>query len=163
LLTNDLPKVPAQDAALWERIHLIPFDIRFVDHPTADNERQADHNLPDKLRAEASGILSWLVRGCLQWQKNGITRPDTVQCATNAYRKDEDHLENFLSDRCVRGDSFKVQAKLFYRAYCLWCEEMGLKSISGISFGKNMQALFDSARLNNRHVFYLGIGLLDEE
>ncbi len=62
LLTNNRPKAPAGDDALWDRTHLIPFNVRFVDDPHAPNERPADHDLPEKLKAELSGILAWMVR-----------------------------------------------------------------------------------------------------
>jgi putative DNA primase/helicase len=66
LLTNHRPNCPAGDYALWQRIHLIPFTLSFVDRPEKENERKADTELPHKLKSEGSGILAWLVRGCLE-------------------------------------------------------------------------------------------------
>src|SRR5581483_2759319 len=66
VLTNHKPHAPADDDALWSRVLLIPFELRFVDNPTAENEREADKRLKDRLKEEAPGILAWLVRGCLQ-------------------------------------------------------------------------------------------------
>lgn len=72
LLTNHKPKADPSDYALWQRVHLIPFTLSFVDNPTGPNERRRDPYLAERLRAEASGILAWLVRGCLAWQRDGL-------------------------------------------------------------------------------------------
>lgn len=75
---------------------MIPFNIRFVDNPKSDNEKQADHNLLEKLKAEAPGILAWLVRGCIAWQKEGLNQPDIVKAATREYQQEEDLIERFF-------------------------------------------------------------------
>ncbi|MBM4337991.1 MAG: DNA primase [Deltaproteobacteria bacterium] len=161
LLTNDRPQAPASDAALWERIHLIPFNIRFVDDPRGPNEKKADHDLLQKLKMEASGVLSWMVKGCLIWQREGLKPPETVLGATREYRKEEDLIERFISDRCLTGPTYETQAGALYKIYQSWASEMGLKPMTGIRFGKEMQTRFNSYQ--KRHVFYVGIGLLDGE
>jgi len=159
LLTNERPQATASDAALWERILLIPFNIRFVDNPKSDNEKQADHNLLEKLKAEAPGILAWLVRGCIAWQKEGLNQPDIVKAATREYQQEEDLIERFLNDRCLIGDSYEVQHKVLYSTYRTWAEENGLKPISGIKFGTEIQKRFDSYK--KRYIYYIGIELSD--
>ncbi|MGB5217571.1 MAG: phage/plasmid primase, P4 family [Smithella sp.] len=159
LLTNERPQATASDAALWERILLIPFNIRFVDNPSGTNERPADHDLLDKLKAEAPGILAWLARGCLAWQKEGLNPPEIVRAATREYRKEEDLIERFLDDRCVRGENYETQAGTLYKVYQNWADEMGLKPMTGIKFGTEIQKRFDSYQ--KRHVFYMGIGLMN--
>lgn len=160
LLTNEKPQAPAHDAALWERIFLVPFAVRFVDNPEKANEYPADHDLLEKLKKEASGVLSWLVRGCLAWQQEGLNPPEAVKAATREYRQDEDLVERFLSDKCLAGPAYEVRAGVLYHAYQGWADEMGLRPVSGIKFGKEMQSRFDSYR--KRHVFYIGIGLMTE-
>jgi putative DNA primase/helicase len=159
LLTNERPQATASDAALWERILLIPFDVRFVDNPKGQNERKADHELLDKLKLEAPGILAWLVRGCLLWQRDGLNPPDCVKAATREYQKEEDLIERFLNDRCLIGPTYEIQAGILYKIYQTWADEMGLKPMTGIRFGKEILQRFDSYQ--KRHVFYIGLGLLD--
>lgn len=158
LLTNDRPQAPAGDEALWERINLIPFNVRFVDNPWEKNERPADHDLLEKLKGEASGILSWLVRGCLAWQREGLKPPETVLVATKEYRVGEDMIEQFLSDRCLTGTDHKAQAGPLYTAYLVWSSEMGIEPMKGIRFAKEIASRFEKDE-SGRHVFYLGIGL----
>jgi len=162
LLTNHKPRVPANDYSTWERIHLIPFKLSFVDEPRKDFERQRDPDLLDKLKAEAPGISAWLVRGCLEWTYQRLNPPDTVKAATADYRKDEDILGHFISDRCVLvKDLVKgVKAAELYKAHQKWCEEMGYKPMDGIRFGKEMKKRFDWKK--GQCVYYMGIKLLNE-
>jgi putative DNA primase/helicase len=64
LATNAKPQVRYDSEGFWRRVHLIPFTQSFVG--------REDKTLKDRLRAEASGILNWLVRGCLAWQSEGL-------------------------------------------------------------------------------------------
>ena len=96
LASNHLPAVAGTDHAIWRRILLVPFEVTF----TAD---QQDPRLGKKLEAEAPGILTWMVQGCLDWQANGLTIPDRVKTATDGYRAQEDHVGRFLADCTTNG------------------------------------------------------------
>ncbi|UCF91073.1 MAG: DNA primase [Desulfobacterales bacterium] len=157
LLTNHKPHANTDDYALWNRVLLIPFTLSFVDEPTAANERKKDGDLADKLKAEASGILAWLVRGCLEYQRIGLSPPESIKAATREYQQDEDILGHFIEDCCILGDNLEVKAGDLYQAYVKWCGEMGHKAMSGTRFGREMKRRFDSYKPN--YVFYIGIGL----
>jgi putative DNA primase/helicase len=89
LLTNNLPKVAAAADAFWSRLHLVDLHVSFVADPDPNDEfqRQMDTNLPHKLEEEKSGILSWLVRGCLEYQRQGgLHPPASVREAVVKYR-----------------------------------------------------------------------------
>jgi len=108
LLTNFKPRIGADNAA-WDRLRLIPFSLRFVDTPKAPNERKKDTALDEKLLQEASGILAWLVQGCLDTLKNGLNPPKIVTEAVEEYRLDEDIVQQFIDERCYLGTGYKVQ------------------------------------------------------
>ena len=103
LLTNNAPHVSADDTAFWARCLVIPYHLSFVENPVEPFERKADPDLPEKLRQEASGILAWLVRGCLIWQRDGLNPPEVVRAAVADYRRDEDLLGDFV-DECLEAD-----------------------------------------------------------
>ena len=162
LLTNHLPRADADDPALWSRILIIKFEERFVKNPDPSNphEHQADLHLLDKLKQEASGILAWLVRGCLAWQQEGLNPPEQVKMALRAYHKDEDLLASFIDDCCKCGPDLDVQAGKLYSTYQEWCHRTGLKSASMVWFGKRIKERFDSFRdPSSNLIFYSGIGL----
>ncbi len=54
LATNHKPTVRGTDHGIWRRLRLLPFTVSIPDG-------QADKSMPEKLRAEAPGILAWLV------------------------------------------------------------------------------------------------------
>ena len=65
LAFNHKPRVTDDSNGFWRRVRLIPFTARF-----SDSNR--DKDLPMKLKAEAAGILAWVVRACVLWQRLGL-------------------------------------------------------------------------------------------
>lgn len=162
LLTNHKPKADPDDFALWQRIHLIPFTQSFVDNPTRPDEKPRDPKLAEKLKAEAPGILAWMVRGCLEWQRQGLNPPASVLSATNDYRQDEDLLGQFLAECCVQAPHAWVKAGEIRKAYEGWCGENGHHPVSGYKFSKYLLARYDRDD-SSRHRSYLGVGLKVEQ
>jgi putative DNA primase/helicase len=113
LLTNHRPGAPADDYAFWQRVHLIPFSLSFVDNPAHSDERRRDPDLLNKLKQEAPGILAWLVRGNLYSRYRGLNPPDTVRDATEAYRAEEDSVGQFISARCHSNPEEKLERGRF--------------------------------------------------
>lgn len=129
LLTNHRPDVRGSDAGMWRRIRLVPFEITIADE-------EQDKQLPAKLLAEADGILSWAVAGCLRWQRGGLTEPLAVSLATAAYRAEQDAVADFLGDRCeLEGDASTSAADL-YDAYSKWCADNGEQPVTQRSLGQ---------------------------
>ncbi len=162
LLTNNKPHADAQDSAFWDRLCPLIFNIRFVDHPAAPNERQKDRTLGDALDMETSGILAWLVRGCLTWQRDGLIIPASVLLARREYRGEEDTLGQFLSECCVQSAQFSVKASRLYERYKEWTLENNLKAMNGTAFGLEMKKRFEQKRKNDGLV-YSGIALRASE
>ena len=158
LSTNHRPHTSADDYAFWKRALLIPFTLSFVEDPHEAHERKADPRLLEKLKAEASGILSWMVRGCLEWQRQGLNPPACVKMATQEYRQAEDLLKHFIDDKCVVGPRETVKASDLYAAYRQWCGEMGHAALNGTNFGTKMKGRFVSKR-EKSGMTYSGVGL----
>ncbi len=163
LMTNYKPHADARDDAFWPRACLIEFNMRFLEEPKAPNERHADLNLRDALQREQSGILAWLVRGCLAWQQQGLSIPPSIKLATDRYRQEEDKLLLFLQECCVTLPEASVKGQPLYDAYRKWSEDnqMG-RCINGREFGKEMKKRFEWGELRGR-ITYRGIGLLARE
>jgi putative DNA primase/helicase len=161
LLTNHKPHADAQDSAFWDRLRPIIFNIRFVDTPSAPNERQKDRTLSDSLDAEASGILAWLVQGCLAWQRAGLHIPASVLMARREYREEEDTLGHFLKACCILHALASVKASRLYERYKAWTTQNTLKAMNGNAFGLEIKKLFEQKRRNDGCV-YFGIGLPED-
>lgn len=111
---NHKPKIVDDSVAMWRRIQLIPFTQTF-------DVRNADKELAHKLRAEAPGILHWMVEGCIAWQAEGLPTPEAVENATIEYADESDHLKAFLEERCELGATFSVPKNDLRLAYDNWC------------------------------------------
>jgi len=163
LLTNNRPKIPAEDFAMWERMILFPFEVSFVDRePKNENEKWADPKLAKRLENILPNILAWMVRGCLEWQRAGrLKRPSVVRMAVKDYQRDEDNIGTFIEDCCVVGPEYKVGSSAVYSIFETWWP----KNISNrVPKHKWFGNLF-SKRFEKRKTpltTYFGVGLLDD-
>jgi len=128
LAANHKPEVRNNDEGIWRRIKLIPFE-EYI------KPAERDPRLMEKLRAELPGILAWAVRGCLEWQADGLATPAEVEAATASYREDMDRLGAFFEDCCLFGRQYRATARDLYGAYEGWCESNGERPMPQRSFG----------------------------
>jgi putative DNA primase/helicase len=119
LACNHKPRVRGTDHAIWRRIKLVPFNV--VIPP---DER--DRDLPNKLRSELPGILAWTIRGCLDWQTNGLGEPQAVANATSEYQCAEDLLTTFVMECCALEGDVRTRAADVLNAYINWGGERGM-------------------------------------
>jgi len=159
LMTNHLPHVASDDQAAWDRVRLIPFLLRFVETPTKPNERPRNKDLQKDLMGEASGILAWLVQGCIEWQAVGLDAPKKVMAATQAYRDDEDSLKLFFDERCVLQPTCEVLATDLYKEYVSWCGTYSEDPMKLQTFSKKIVAKFGQSNHKWNGSWYSGIGL----
>jgi len=162
LMTNSKPDVSDDDFAFWERVHLVPFELSFVERePEKDNERPADKYLRQNLLKEDSGILAWLVRGCLEWQRIGLEPPPVVIDATKEYRRNEDLLGHFLKDCCYEDPGTESTAAELYDRFRKWWEiNVSRKILSQKKFGGMMVKKFNRSKSGTYR--YFGVGLLPD-
>ena len=121
LVTNHKPTVRTQTRAIWRRIKLWPFD--FTVPPGTKDTR-----LPEKLKAEASGILNWLLAGCAEWVSAGrdCNPPEAIQAATVEYQHDEDVIADWLAERTEAAPE-RTAFKDLYDDYAKWATENDFK------------------------------------
>lgn len=94
IVGNHRPAIQNVDDAMRRRFNVLPFNHQ---------PRTADHGLKETLRREFPGILAWAVRGCLDWQANGLTRPAVVTEATDSYFLAQDSFAAWLDECCIVG------------------------------------------------------------
>jgi len=151
LAANHKPTVRGADHGIWRRIRLIPFTV------TIPNEAQ-DKQLTEKLLAELPGILAWAVRGCLEWQRNGLGEPLAVKEATAEYRDQQDVLAAFLSECCIEGQEFITRVKDLRPVYESWCKANGEHPQSQRRLGAALEDRGYKRYVNNG-TCYEGFGL----
>jgi len=128
LSTNHKPEIRGTDNAIWRRIRLIPWSVTI---PPAEQNKK----LPATLRREIAGILAWIVRGCLEWRREGLQAPDEVRRATGQYRAEMDVLAGFLAECCELDTGHWEYAKDLYECYKRWCDENGERPEPQRKFG----------------------------
>ncbi|MGQ3049868.1 MAG: phage/plasmid primase, P4 family [Niveispirillum sp.] len=142
---NEKPRIKGTERGIWRRQEVIDPKHIWRTEKDTDPDLQhlpmADMELDDKLRAEAQGILAWLVRGCLEWQKMKLCRPPRALAAIQAYRGENDRVMQFLQDCTERrdGHSSSVGQSELYRIYQMWCEESGSHPLAKDRFGAAMR------------------------
>jgi len=102
-----------------------------------------DRQLEAKLKEEWPAILGWMLDGCLDWQANGLVRPESVKAATEAYFADQDLFGQWLDESCdgEPGNSYKWEttAKLF-ESWSEFVMRAGEKPGSKKAFSEAMQS-----------------------
>jgi P4 family phage/plasmid primase-like protien len=160
LVSNYRPEVRGTDHGLWRRMRLIPFEEVF------EGDRK-DLAMKEKLLAEAPGVLAWMVRGCLAWQRDGMQTPGAVVTATAEYRSEQDVIGNFLAECCKTDQKlFRCKASALYQRFRSWVQgtgaAQGSEIMSQTRFGRTLTERGFERAVNNG-VWYLGVTLRQEE
>lgn len=128
LVTNHLPKVSGDDAAIWARLRVVPFLVVIPDE-------EQDPHLPEKLELELDAILAWAVAGWQAYQQHGLAEPDAVLAATADYHHDADALGRFISEECDTGPGHSALTESLHHAFSEWAAAEGLAPMSKRAFG----------------------------
>jgi len=104
--TNNLFDIESNDDGTWRRIRKCDFLSKFIDDgETYSEETQyvypKDKSLKDKLPTLAPVFASMLVKRA--FETNGVVEDcETVLNASNKYRKGQDHIAAFVSDKIIK-------------------------------------------------------------
>lgn len=128
MTTNELPKAKADDAPFWSRALIIKWPLSFVERPEQPYERPADKDLTEKIGAEAKGVLARMVRGSMEYLRDGLKIPDKVREWTREQRASWDDVGLFISEWCISEShqanpdnyTLKVSATDLHEAFCIW-------------------------------------------
>lgn len=130
---NQRPYVKDNTNGTWRRIRIIPFNVKIT-------EDSRDAGLPDRLRAEASGILNWLLEGCKLWQKEGLKMCADVKLATAEYKADMDIVTEFLNEYTIKGDyKHTISNTMLREQYNEWALIRGYKKLTPQTFSSKMR------------------------
>lgn len=125
MATNAKPDFRGADEGLWARVKLIPWERFFEEH-------ERDHTLTTTLKDEAQGILTWAVRGAIDWYERGLREPECVREATQEYRDSADVLGGFLDlldngGWLVPSEDGNLPAEWALKLYKVWAEVQGFE------------------------------------
>jgi putative DNA primase/helicase len=157
--SNHKPKIYSTDYSIWRRVQIIPFTRTFT-------ENEKDPLLPNKLSSELSGILNWAIRGCLDWQENGLNPPSVVANAVNQYRTDMDVIGSWIEENCEVGTHTEEALPILYENYKRWAEDSKEHLFSKREFSQKLKdkqfTLMQTTRnrpVRHKAWYFLGIRL----
>ena len=156
LATNHRPHT-GDDAAVWRRLRLIPFHVRFWQRDKGESgppELEANKQLTGLLLRENSGILAWLVRACLEYLRDGLGQPPAVTMATEDYREDEDFNELWFDECCTIHTSYETAGALAQQCYRRWCDANGRPPQWGNAFAKWLAGKPGIVRVKRGGIYY---------
>ena len=143
LLTNHLPRFSTNEKAVWARVRRIVFENFFWDGEGQEPRghwQPVDLDLGRKLKAEAEGVLAWLIEGAVEYFTKGFPEYAEAVNSLNATREDHDPVGDFLGTCAVREDGARTTAKDLYAAYVNYAAENGKDPESLRAFGLAMSA-----------------------
>jgi len=143
---NHRPVVRGSDNAIWNRLHLVPFDVTI---PKADQVPRYHESL---IEAEGEAILAWAVEGAKRWwHTKGLGKPDEITNAVSGWRKESNPLREFAKDHLVfeadvKPDElpeggYKTPIADLWKAYMAYCEENHQKALIRDDFNEQIEAL----------------------
>jgi putative DNA primase/helicase len=142
LVTNPKPRIVGTTEAIWDKIHFVAWNRYF-------RLEERDTQLQEKLNAEGSGILNWLIEGCLEWQKQGLALPASMREDTEAYRQEQDVVGRFISEECMVDENFTSPKKRTYDCFKEWAEDAGEHyTMTQVEFNEKMVCKFPEGRSN---------------
>ena len=159
LFTNYKPRIVGTDEGIWDKVIFVPFKRYF-----APEER--DRGLLEKLKEELPGILQWAIRGCLEWQKQGLNVPESLKQATEDYRREQNVLGHFVEDELIENDKLKAACGQMYEHYKGWADKNGEYQMTATEFKERMEQRYGEPKRTSAGKFWMGVGikkLLSEE
>lgn len=104
--TNNLFEIDSNDDGTWRRIRKVDFVSKFIDEGEYHTDDTPyiyikDKSLKEKLPLFAPVFASMLVKRAFETE--GVVKDcDTVMAASNKYRKGQDHIAEFVSEKIVK-------------------------------------------------------------
>lgn len=134
LHTNFLPACSDMSVFDSGRVLVIPFERHFA-------PEEQDRHLKDELRTpeNRSGVLNWLLDGLRAYRERGLTPPQPVRDAVEAYRADSDTVSIFIEERLEKDPSGEEISSTVYAVFQEWCQENGRKPLGKQKFNRALE------------------------
>jgi len=141
IATNFLPKVTADDNAIWRRAKTIHMGTEF-----GSNGREEVLGYADVLAKERDGILNWLLQGLNAYRLRGLDEPDAVTKDIENYRLDVDSVACFIRDRVeegvlIRAPEFEIRSATLRTMFDQYCTEQHQPVLGARRYQNRLKAL----------------------
>ena len=143
---NQLPRAELT-FGFFRRLIIVPFDVTIP-------QNEMDKHLADKLRAELSGILNWVLRAWVELMKRGeFTLSESCENALENYKLQADNVKLFLKEMCEPCE-FTTAAPDIHKAYRSFCFESLLKPVGRNKFYARLENLVGKAEVSGNMKYF---------
>lgn len=127
LTCNELPEVPSDDGGTWRRIRVIEFTSKFTDNPNPNNPKEfaIDMELSDKFDRWADVFVSMMIEHHKAMDAKSIQEPMEVRIATEGYKKNNDAIGQYISEKLVKDEDStdRVPLQKTYQDFKGWAAQ----------------------------------------
>jgi putative DNA primase/helicase len=119
-MSNDMPRGDVDDDAFWYRVRLFALTKSYMG--------SEDNGIKDTLtqRGNREGVLAWLVYGAMRYYAKGLGTPARIITNAQTARDEQDHVLQWLLDRCEAKEGIETLTGDLYASYSEWCNEAGI-------------------------------------
>jgi P4 family phage/plasmid primase-like protien len=155
LATNNFPRFPADEEAVWDRVKPVSFEGNF-DRDGSGMVRVL--SISEKLfREEAPGILNLMIEWLKTYREQGWMEPDTLLGAIDSKKVEGDPVAQFWTEQVesmeiVEDAESEILAANLYNAYKHWSEEtLGQRPRGSRRFFATLRVLLKYQALRKSH------------
>lgn len=128
---NHKPRLKGGDPAMARRMVLLPFLQKF-------EGAAKDAKLPEKLKAEAPGIMAWAIEGARKWYADGLAIPGKVEDASRDYMVEHDDIAMWIEECCKIDAGTHARSSDLYASFRRWKQSRGEHEPSQTVWGEKM-------------------------
>lgn len=154
--TNHVIKMNLTDKAMYERLVIIPFVLRFTGSPKESYERQKDPDIAEKIDKNKTGTLKWLIEAAKFYSENKKLRvPKRVQIEKEKYNMEVNVFLSFM-EKCIvkTGSEYdyieKSELLLVFKEYQ---KEVEGKAIGAKEAEKQFDTMLQSKKIDKNGEF----------
>lgn len=148
MVTNYEPLLSSEDAAAWQRITTVPFNVKI---------RGTSLEIPgftQQLRAAADAVLAWAVQGLRMYYEQGLAAPEQVRARTAQYHAKTDQVASFIAARLTpAGPDAKVPRSEVWNEWLTWAKAEGADPIKQSDFYAKVGEHFTQGKTAGVRVF----------
>lgn len=134
---NRTPNIKDEDEGTRRRLEVFQFEAELHKLPPEQQRKPAE--VMTELRAEAPGILNWLLDGWRLYRAIGLGVPEAMQDLKAELLDSADPVGGFLRDCCAAQDGGRINVTDLHTAFEAWCGETGVHPWGQMAFGRAMQ------------------------
>ena len=146
--TNSLPTFADRTSGIWDRLRVIPFDVRF-----RGTDKQNPRLKDEIVAEELPGVFMWAVEGLAMLRRmRQFPRGPRGEEIEARHRADCDHERQYLVERYESRKGAFVESQPAYSGYRTWCQDSGYRPKNMVNFVNDLRRVFPGVLEERRRI-----------